>query len=113
MSWFLFSEQNPRYRKGVCLRARREDNPDVFDKIDATGLAKDIAPYPPGMPTTKPLIITVCHVDNKRGTCSIKAYYTVAEIPGINASKAVLIYIEMKMNPKWVCEGDVGRGYKK
>jgi hypothetical protein len=103
MSWFFLKDQNRRrYRKGIWLRVYRGDNPDVHKLIKESKLLRfgDCVDR---------MVIKVLLRDN-RVLLEIWARNVKDIVRPKYRERFNVFYIDAKENPKWVCEGDIGRG---
>ena len=100
MSWFEYGEPQRRsLRKGVYLRVRELDK----DLITAAGKF---------MRATDGFVYVVIKEIQPNGHVLLEFWCqdvcdTLAHLPRYN-----VFHISTKENPAWICEGDLGRGYK-
>jgi hypothetical protein len=96
MSWFFYKEQPTRKRKGLWLRKRSLPE-DLKEEINKKLLKNEEIDW-----------IVVKEI--KKGQVLLEiwcrpAFSTVFD-------RFSVIYHWTKENPEWVCEGDLGRGFK-
>jgi len=103
MSWFLLEDQDRRRRRrGIWLRVRRDSNPDVHELIKKSKLLRFAD-------SVERIVVKELLQDGK----------VLLEIWARSFKDAVrpkyrerfnVFYVAAQENPKWVCEGDMGKG---
>lgn len=103
MSWFYFGDQDRRrYRKGMWLRVRHDANPDVYKLIKKSKLLR--------FSEHIERIIVKENLRDGKVLLEIWARSLKDMIRLKTRDRFSVFYIDAKENPKWVCEGDMGRG---
>ena len=121
MSWFLYRDSQPKYRKGICLRTKylREDKeigPILRKYEDRFGLIKRCEAASIEQRDKNGIVYIHLHFYNNIKNISVNKALRKAIDKGKKTyvcSVSKIVRIRTIENPEWVCEGDVGRGLVK
>lgn len=101
MSWFQLKDQKKRNLiKGIWLRPT--SNPDVIEEILKSKLMRKSE-------AVKWIEIKELRENNE---VLLEVWCSSFTDMLLNKRRSNVFYIQMKENPEWICEGDLGRGLK-
>ena len=104
MSWFEYGTPERRsHRKGVWLRVRNLA-PAILDKVQ------------PFIPPDEKINWVIVKEIQKKGMVYIEVWCSRLDnlTTGANTGvyKSTVLGLQIQEDPAWICEGDLGRGYK-
>lgn len=114
MSWFEYGTPVKRsHRKGVALRVRHLPD-DIL--IKAKALMKEDEEiemvFVKEIQKNNNVLLEFWCKERPYGMSGYRVWAdSLKENPGL-LHRYVVFYFSSKENPEWVCEGDIGRGYK-
>ena len=98
MSWFFYGKPTRRvHRKGVWLRVSRL--PDSILGEAQKALRPDE-------------MIMMCKVEELRPNGKVLLELKAVGLGDVQLNRCNCFYILVDEDPEWVCEGDLGRGFK-